>query len=77
MGVQDVVKKEMKGKVGKTGANPNVRNCENEKGEKREMNLECELRVSTRSSPSSFKLVGLIPFSSDYHAPKTHPPKNN
>ena len=79
MGVQDVLmEKEKKGRVVNTGANPSAGKCESENGGKGgKLNLECELRVSTRSPPSSVKLVGLIPFSSDYHAPKTHPPKNN
>lgn len=54
--------------------------CENvvNEGIKVKLNIECELRVRSSSSPaSSVQLVGLIPFSSDYHAPKTHPPKNN
>jgi len=80
MGVQDVVKEMTKGGVVQTGAiNPSVGKCENENtgGKGGKLNIECELRVSSRSPPSSVKLVGLIPFSSDYHAPKTHPPKNN
>lgn len=70
------VKKEMvKGNIINTGANPSVGKCDG--GGKGDLNLECELWVRARSPPSSVKLVGLIPFSSDYHAPKTHPPKNN
>lgn len=57
-----------------TGANPRVGKCEH--GVKGKLNIKYEL--SDRGLPSSVKLVvGLIPLSSDYHAPKTHPPKNN
>ena len=63
----------MRGKMN-TGANPRVGKCEH--GVKGKLNIKCEL--SDRGLPSSVKLVvGHIPLNSDYHAPKTHPPKNN
>ncbi|KAJ0965340.1 hypothetical protein J5N97_026478 [Dioscorea zingiberensis] len=58
------------------GANPSVeKSCDH--GVKGKLNIKCELS-DDRGLPSSVKLVvGLIPLNSDYHAPKTHPPKNN
>ena len=74
IGVEDVPKKEARNEMN-TGANlSSAGKCGH--GEKRELGLECML-VSNRGLPSRFSLVGLIPFSSDYHVPKGHPPKNH
>ncbi|XP_038984411.1 uncharacterized protein LOC120111426 [Phoenix dactylifera] len=75
MGAKEVEKKhvvEAKGPM-KTGANLSAGKCDH--GGKRKVKLESGL--SAGSIPSRVKLVDMIPLSSDYHAPKTHPPKNN
>ncbi|WOK95435.1 hypothetical protein Cni_G04142 [Canna indica] len=40
--------------------------------------VKCEVRFkSVHHSVSRVKLWSYVPFTSDYHGPKTHPPKNN
>lgn len=74
MGVEDVPKKEVRNEMN-TGANlSSVGKCGH--GEKSELSLGCVL-MNNRGLASRFSLVGLIPFSSDYHVPRGHPPKNN
>ncbi|EHA8592424.1 hypothetical protein COCNU_contig69501858G000010 [Cocos nucifera] len=75
MGAKEVEKKhvvEAKGPVN-AGANLSAGKCDH--GGKRKVKLQSGLRA--RSIPSGVKFVDMIPFSSDYRAPKTHPPKNN
>jgi len=74
IGAEDVPRKEARNEMNTDANLSSVGKCGD--GEKRELRLECML-MSDRGLSSRFSLVGLIPFSSDYHAPKGHPPKNN
>lgn len=58
------------------GSSNAVSNIKTEKGGKEELKIVGELSSRGVLIPR-VKLVGLIPFSSDYHFPKIHPPKNN
>lgn len=81
MGVGDVSKKEVRNEMNTSANLSHVGKCSGH-GEKGESSLECTLMsdrglMGNRGLASRFSLVGVIPFSSDYHAPKGHPPKHN
>lgn len=58
-----------------SGANNVVVGINGQGGEKA-MSLNHELNITRGVSPK-VHFGGVVPFSSDYHLPKNHPPKNN
>lgn len=75
MGAKEVEKKHVVEAKGPVNTGANLSAGKYDQGGKMKVTLESGLRA--RSIPSRVKFVDMIPLSSDYRAPKTHPPKNN